>query len=671
MRIQDLLFSILLLCALSSSVHAQEDESAWSFMLDSVTVKSFRYKSQLKSGTNNEIIWDLKEMSLLPQILGNADPVHYAQMLPGIQTNSENKSGINIEGCDNQHNLVSINGVPIYNVNHLLGIFSAFNHTHFSNFSIAKSLTASSPNRIGGQLDIQHSALPHDSISGNFSAGIISSQGTFRLPLNKKTSLTTSVRASYLNLLYGRWLQIDNAQFNYSFYDVNATLVHQRNSNHTFMLDFYSGNDNGTFSEGHYLANIKAKWGNNMLGAHWIFKKNDLKTNTTAYITNYKNLFSLKLQDLSFKLPSGISDIGIKTQVSYRRWSAGIEDIWHKINPQSVKLENNYNNIGNSCSSRHSFETSVFANYKHPIGSNITLYGGIRGSLFVQKDSHYGAIDPSLRIQYDKSDFRISATYSLRHQYLFQTGFSDTGFPTEFWFSCDKDLKPQYAHELSVNGNTYLLDGRYKLSVDLFYKKLHHQLTYKGNFFDLVNTAYTLNNSLMHGKGTNYGFSLMVNKCTGNLSGWISYTYTKTRRSFGDLGNIKQYPANHERPHELNTVATYSLGKHWSFGGTFVLASGTPFTAAESIHLLNNNLIIKYGEYNSSRLHSYIRLDLSVNYKWKGKKDIDHGFNISIYNATCRNNEIFYFLKVKDSFVYHPVSFIKRALPSLSYIFNF
>lgn len=640
-------------------------------MLDSVTVKSFRYKSHLKSGTSNEIIWDLKEMSLLPQILGNADPIHYAQMLPGIQTNSENKSGINIEGCDNQHNLISINGVPIYNVNHLLGFFSTFNHTHFSNFSIAKSLTSSSPNRIGGQLDIQHTTNAHDTISGNLSAGIISSQGTLRLPMNRKTSLTVSARASYLNLLYGRWLHLDNAQFNYSFYDANATLIHRQNPNHTFMLDFYSGNDNGKFFEGNYLADIKAKWGNNMLGAHWIFKRNGLTANTTTYFTNYKNRFCLKLQDMSFKLPSGISDIGVKSLISYSRWSSGIEGIWHKINPQSVELDNDSHNSEGICPPKHSFETSVFTDYKHPIGPYFTLSGGVRGSLFIQKDSHYGAIDPSLRIQYDNSDFRISATYALRHQYLFQAGFSDTGFPTEFWFSCNRDLKPQYAHELSINGNTFLFDGRYKLSVDLFYKKLNHQLAYKGNLFDLVNTIYNLNNSLIHGKGANYGLSLMINKCTGKLSGWLSYTYTKTRRSFNAFGHTKQYPANHERPHELNAVATYSLGKHWSFGGTFVCASGTPFTAAESIYILNNNLIIKYGEYNSSRLHPYIRLDISANYKWKGRKNLEHGFNVSLYNVTCRNNEIFYYLKVKETFAYHPVSFIKRALPSLSYIFNF
>ena len=118
---------LLILCALSLPAHGQDDESAWAFSLDSIMVKGYQTRLSLKSSQFGETLWNLGTMSLLPQVLGNAEPVRYAQMLPGIQTNSEFRSGINIEGCDNQHNTLSIGGVPIYNVNHLLGFFSVFN----------------------------------------------------------------------------------------------------------------------------------------------------------------------------------------------------------------------------------------------------------------------------------------------------------------------------------------------------------------------------------------------------------------------------------------------------------------------------------------------------------------------------------------------------------------
>jgi hypothetical protein len=237
--------------------------------------------------------------------------------------------------------------------------------------------------------------------------------------------------------------------------------------------------------------------------------------------------------------------------------------------------------------------------------------------------------------------------------------------------SASNDYKPQYTHELSASGNVFLFNRRYRVSVDLFYRRLFHQLAYKGSVLDYANAVYDIKNSLMHGNGENYGFSIMLNKCSGHLTGWMSYTYTHARRSFDMNARRKTYPASHERPHEINAVATYAANRHWSFGGTLVYASGTPFTAAQSLFFLNNNLIIKYGEYNAARLHPYVRLDLSANYKWGTKAE--HGVNFSLYNVTSRNNELFYYLKTRDdgSFAYRPVTFVLHILPSLSYYYKF
>lgn len=660
------------LCALSSSAHAQEDGSAWSLSLDSVTVKGYRYRLPVKTNAEGVMLWDMSNMSLLPHILGNADPMHYAQMLPGIQTNSEYRSGINIEGCDNQHNAIFIDGVPIYNVNHLLGFFSTFNSPHFPSMSIAKGLVSSnSPNRLGGQLEMLHSTEIPDTTSGIVSLGLISSQGTIRQPVGSKTLLTVSLRASYINQLYGKWLEADGQQVNYSFYDANVTLVHKLDSNNTFLIDFYHGNDNAGFSERNYLADMKARWGNTMGAAHWMYEKGELSLKTTAYITSYRNRFSLEMQDMAFRLPSSITDFGLKGDMTWKGWNTGIEIARHNIYPQSLEHEGDFNVTDGHSEPMRSLESSLYANCHFPLSGQVNLIGGIRGSMFKKGHTTYWALDPSVRLLYDNHTLQFSATYALRHQYLFQTGFSDSGLPTEFWISASDDYKPQYAHELSANGSVFLFNRRYRVTLDLFYRRLFHQLAYKGSVLDYVNAVYDIRNSQMHGNGENYGFSIMLNKCAGRLTGWLSYTYTHARRSFDEATRKKSYPASHERPHEINAVATYSAGRHWSFGGTLVYASGTPFTAAQSLYLLNDNLIIKYGEYNSARLHAYVRLDLSATYKWGSKAE--HGVNFSLYNVTSHDNELFYYLRTHDdgSFVYRPVTFVLRVLPSLSYFYKF
>lgn len=292
---------------------------------------------------------------------------------------------------------------------------------------------------------------------------------------------------------------------------------------------------------------------------------------------------------------------------------------------------------------------------------------------FNNSSTNYGAIDPSLRLSLSNADAYIAASYALRHQYLSQTGFTDFGMPTEFWIASDSILKPQYAHSISIEGGTYIANHSYRIGAEVFYKRLYHQVAYNGSVVDYVNTTYDLYRNMIYGNGENYGFSVSLNKCSGKLNGWISYAYTHARRRFDRLSKVDNYPTNHERPHEFNAVATYELNKHWSFGGTFVYASGTSFTAAESVYLLNNNLVIKKGEYNGVRLRPYVRMNLSANYKWKCGKRNEHCINLSVYNATRSSNDLFYFMSVNDNneFRYKPMTFAINIMPSISYTYKF
>lgn len=665
---------LLILCALSLPAHGQDDESAWAFSLDSIMVKGYQTRLSLKSSQSGETLWNLGTMSLLPQVLGNAEPVRYAQMLPGIQTNSEFRSGINIEGCDNQHNTLSIEGVPIYNVNHLLGFFSVFNAPHFPSMSVAKSaLSASSPSRLGGQLNMLHDTLQHQQASGIVSLGLISSQGTVRLPLGARTMLSMSLRGSYMNLLYSRWMQADDQQVRYSFYDANATLVHRPNSRNTLLLDLYSGNDRGSLDEDNYLASMTARWGNTMGALHWLHTGQRLSAHTTAYVTAYRNRFALDMQDMAFRLPSGIADVGLKSSLAWKGCTAGAEAVWHDIRPQSLEHQGTFNVSDGHASPMRSLEAAAFLDYAHRLSARMSVAGGLRATVFAGSKATYGALDPSVRWLCDAGEWSLSATYALRHQYLFQTGFSDMGLPTEFWLSASSRFKPQYAHEATVSGSRSLFGRQCTVSASLFYRRLYHQLAYKGSLFDYVNSVYDIESSLMYGQGENYGFSIMVSKTGGRLTGWLSYTFTHARRSFDEMGRQKYYPASHERPHELNGVAVFTLNRHWNFGATVVAASGNPFTQARSFLLLNDNLIMKYGDYNAARLRPYMRLDLSVNYQWKNAGKREQGLNFSVYNATNRGNELFYYLKKRSdgTFAYRPVTFVLHTLPSISYYFKF
>lgn len=673
-RLTKRLTLVLLLVFTGVTAFAQDTVNIRSILLDSLVVKGNRYSSPIKETGDGAILWDMGKMDDLPKILGNADPVHYTQMLPGIGTNAEYQSGIHVQGCDNSHNYVSVNGVPIYNVNHLLGFFSIFNASHFSTLNIRKSLSAvSSPNRLGGGLDMQSGEVIPEKTAGELAVGLISSQGTIKIPLNMKTALTLSLRGAYINLLYGKWLKADDNQVEYSFSDCNLTLVHTFDKRNSLIFDFYAGNDNGGYGEASYLSDTKAVWGNVMGAVHWNYNGGQLSTGHSLYVTNYHNKFELLMQELQYRLPSNITDVGYKGFVRIGGWNFGADVILHSIQPQSLEVENSFNVSMGMTPRQHSLETSAFADYTLMLCRNLSMKIGARGSIYTISDTKFGSVDPSFMIQYGNSNVMFSASYYLRHQYLFQTGFSNAGLPTEFWMSSNGKHRPQYAHGCNLSASTYLPGRRFRLSVEMFFKRLYHQVEYQGNILDFVNTEYNIDNSLIHGNGNNCGFSVMLNKCAGRLQGWVAYSYTRARRQFEELGTGSKYSASHERPHEINSIFTYNTPGHWSYGANLVFASGTPFTAPTSIEFINGNVVSQYGSYNGNRLKPYFRIDVSVNYKWKNRRGNEHGLNLSLYNVTCRSNDIFYRVKFRKDkfFAYRPLSFVLPILPSISYFCKF
>lgn len=660
------------------AVKAQNDTVGMkSVSLDSLVVTSYRYTSGVKFDAHGGIKWKMQMMDELPKLLGNADPIHYAQMLPGIQTNSEYASGIHIQGCESSHSNISINGVPIHNVNHLLGFFSVFNAPHFTTMHISKSIDDSeASNRLGGMLEMETDTIIPDTVNGEASVGFVSSQATLHAPINKKTALHLSFRLSYINMLYGEWLKMENNQLKYSFYDTNATIVYRHNDTNLWMIDWYMGQDDGVFQDHKYVADLSAKWTNVMGALHWIYKADGMGIKQSVYVSSYKNHFGLEMDKLDFSLPSYRTDIGWKMSMETGRWKMGGEACRHLVKPQQLKSDASFVTNTRQVAEQQAWEGGLFLDYNLPVNRYLTLITGARIPLFFIKGYNQPlTVDPTVSLIWEGEQQQFSVSAFRRHQYLFQTGFSDMGLPTEFWLLATANHKPQSAIGVQMTASSFFCNRRYKITADAYYKSLDRQMDYTGTILDFVNKEYDLDQWINQGEGENYGFSLMLNKCTGKLTGWIDFSYTHAIRKYNNTtGKLKgTFPANHERPYEMNAMATYALNKKWSFGATAVYATGTPFTAPKSIALVNGYVVTQYGSHNGARLKPYYRIDLSANYRWKGKRMREQGVNFSLYNATCHANNLFYHVKTtKDGKIgFKEVSFVKFLLPSISYFCKF
>lgn len=639
--------------------------------LKEIEVNSTYTNTPIQPLNKGRIIWNLTNINQLPQILGNADPIKYSQSLPGISTNNEYDCGIHIYGCDNSHNYISIADVPIYNSSHILGLFSTFNTSHFPKFSINKVATDSRfPNKLGGMISMQ---LPHnipDSLSADINIGMISSQGTIKLPIGKKSLVAISARACYINLLYGDALKFDESQLKYSFNDINATWLYKPNPNNTFIVSSFMNTDNVSLLEMNYLADLSLKWSNRMISAQWEHRFQETKKiKQSLYYTAYKNKFSLYQESLNLDLPSSISDLGYVATFSKRSFNAGGSAILHYITPQSPKITGSYN-ATNRHNQQNLFtqEYSIFADGLLPITSDLIANIGGRGSVYIDNNKNsFFSIAPSISLSLVKSRWDASFASSMRHQYIYQTGFSSMGFPTEFWMSCDNNFKPQSAINC-ITTFSYRISPSYHISTELYYKYLKNVIEYNGTVLDFIQSDYNLKNHLFQGSGYNYGFNVMLTKTRGKLTGWLSYNYGRAFRTFNDLRLNGTFPANHERIHELNFVGTLNISSRWNIGASYIFASGTPFTAPEYFYIFSGNLITQYGEHNASRLKPYSRFDISINYKFHSHSN-ECGFNLSVYNLFATKNELFWQWDIKEGneLSYKPLSIPFNIIPSLSF----
>jgi len=649
--------------------HAQQDTIVEGRIMDGVTVTAKRESAPMRMRGDGGYRISTSYISQLPKIMGNSDPLKLLQMMPGIQVNAEYDCGIHIQGCDNSQNYLSIDGAPIYNASHILGFFSVFNPDHYQHVDISKAPnSASYPNRIGGWINLD-SPKSLDSLSAVVDVGLMSTQGTLRLPMGKGRSLILSARASYLNLLYGGWLSIDGSSFGYNFNDLCARYTALSNPYNEIYLDLYHGNDRVDVEGGF---DLDLAWGNDVAALHYNHKMG-LKSHNMLYVSRYHNNLSLAMASNSGELPSHISTVGIRSDIGRRWYRLGVDLSEHWILPQSPEMvTDNFSVEGNADQLRVG-EYYAFAAATFDIRNIISAEIGARGGAYLDNNGkRYLQLMPNASIAACMGNHRLDISYALRYQNIYQTGFSSSGLPTEFWYACDADFQPQKAHELKLGYRSIFSDAMFALEAELYYKRISNQVEYNGTLIDLVATSYDVSGHLISGSGNNYGLGLMLQKRSGKITGWLGYNYGRAMRTGSYGGIVSRYPANHDRPHEINAVATYSPYSRWSLGATYVYASGTPFTAPKYFYILDGNLMTEYGDHNANRLRAYTRMDLSVTYTLRKTARCESSINLSVYNVLNRANDIFYSLKYwNGEYKYYHARFLVRTMPSISYHLKF
>jgi len=222
-----------------------------SLMLDEVTIITNRPRDIVENPQMSSVNIPIKDIKSIPMFMGEADVIKTIQLMPGVQSGTEGTSGIYVRGGGPDQNLFLLDGVPVYNANHLFGFFSVFNPDAISNITLTKGgFPAHYGGRLSSVVDVRLKEGNMKEFRASGSVGLIASKLTVEGPvIRDKTSFIVSGRRTYLDVLARPIIKAVNKAngvdglSGYYFYDLNAKINHKFSEKDRIYLSAYHGRD--------------------------------------------------------------------------------------------------------------------------------------------------------------------------------------------------------------------------------------------------------------------------------------------------------------------------------------------------------------------------------------------------------------------------------------------
>lgn len=632
-----------------------------------------------------------------PDLGGESDLLRIVQMLPGVQSGADGFGGLNVRGGSSEQNLVLLDGVPVYNPAHMLGILSIFNTSAVKNTQVLKG---GIPARYGGRLS---SVIDVRTREGNTKkwgaeAGIdfISGKGAVHGPFAKgKGSLLLAGRWALDDFLLGdvasRTFFLDNEEplDGYRFFDVNAKLSYRLSENDRLYLSYYQGGDEfaGSFEEDDLIETPdgdeidveteltnELTWGNEVASLRWnhLFSPR-IFSNTTLTYTRYEFLNSIfgttsaKAEELEDEIDFGlftsfgsdIEDLSLHSDFEiaygnnhYLRFGFGATH--HLFRPETEYEELTVDDEGDldtlligdiggsgAATEINALELDFYVEDEFKLGENWHFNLGLRLSAFFS-DASFFTPEPRLSARYHLTDrWTFSAAIDRTSQYIHRLSFNEINLPNDVWIPSDFEHNPQRSWQANLGGAVELRPGL-NLSVEGFAKTFRDVKSFAFLFEDPLGEEFEYIPSI---DGKAYGLEFFLRKTGKRMGGWLSYTLSKADRTLVDKVDELPYTFRYDRRHDLKIFGYYRLSERLQFGCNWVFGSPMPVLYSQPsqdyFYIGTLEGLNPYPFRKLERLAPYHRFDFSAAYSLKGKF-MEHTFKLSIYNLYDRDNTAFH-----------------------------
>jgi len=593
--------------------------------------------SILGSSPNNGERIDVEKAKSLPTFMGEKDVLKYLQLLPGVVSGGLAGNNLYIRGGSLDQNLILLDDVPLYNVNHLLGLVSVFNGDIVHS---AKTYAAGFPARYGGQLssiiDIRTKDGDKKANHGGLSLGLFTATGYMEGPIQKdKSSFLFSARRTWLDLP-SKIISIDPTM---KFYDLNAKVNFKISKKDRLHLSIYAGNDavSEDLREDSLQMveqeDVRYSWGNTAFSLRWnriLGKK--LFANTTVlqsvfnYTIDYIKVLEksrLDVTDLQYKV--FIRQTGLKTDFNY------IPNTRHHIRwGSSIYFMSN--NAGSIDGSRiiqgqplpysttsgiiDAQQWTTYAEDEIQLNEHISFHPGIH--LVTYKVQGKRRWLPQLRFQLNYSANQRKNHWALSYAQMTQFAQlldnSSLESINNKWVLATKNIRPATSEQLALNFQSFF-HPHWTVKLSAYYKKMAHLRRFQLGV-DILNSVEDWESNSVEGTGKSYGVEFLLAKTVGATQGWLTYTYAKSQRKFEELAGNNYFPYQFDRRHAVNWTMTHTFpnkaAKKRQLSMVWTIASGNWQTVPTVTFAGPNGIPLpSIDQINNYQLPTVHRLDLS------------------------------------------------------------
>jgi hypothetical protein len=632
----------------------------------------------------------IEQIKAMPRFLGEADVLKAIQLLPGVQGGTEGTSGILVRGGGPDQNLILLDGTPVYNTQHLFGIFSTFNADVMKNVELYKG---GFPARFGGRLssvvDIVTKDGDMNAIHGEAAVALIMSRFSLEGPIKKnKTSFVIGGRRSYIDILAQPFVKkaakadgID-VGFGAFLYDANVKINHIFSNKDRLFFSFFSSQDFLKFNVKEDYQNtsteqkLRLGYGNVITSTRWnhIFNKK-LFANTILSYSNYRFVTSISLSEKEAsgsntffaKYYSGITDVALNMNFDYRpsanhsiKYGGAV--INHLFTPgaASVKLTDNGTipvDTSFNKTSQNSLEGDVYFEDDWTITDKLKANIGVHANFFQAKTKFYPTIQPRIGVRYlMPRNWAIKAGYTQMAQSIHLLTNSTTTLPTDLWVPSTDKVKPMKSEQFALGIAKTIWDAKFEISVEAYSKTMDGVIEYKDGA-SYLNSSAEWDSKVEQGSGRSKGIEVLLQKKSGRTLGWIGYTLSKSDRIFSNINFGNRFPYKYDRRHDIEMTVTHKINKHWEISGNWGFSTANPISLPTTNYQIasSSSPYSNYNSFNGSggfveyfngrngfRLLNYHRLDFGVSWT-KQKKRYARTWNLSLYNAYNQKNPFFYY----------------------------